>query len=219
MKPFSIRKRYILPMLLLVMLIIAMILILTRLLPFDFLSPTALPPPTNFLVNERSKWLSHNINNYRMTNVTFGAPAPPAALDLVIRGGEIVEETIIACENPSEEYPARLCEPTRNHYSYLARKTIEDVFEFAESCVARMQTDLASCPYLPNDFLYFEDRDTMSQVVNDCFDYFNEPYLQLWVCTMQFDEVYGYPKEMSYYITSIVDGLGSVSIRDFQIIE
>lgn len=168
----------------------------------------------NSLSNAYSKWESQNIDSYEMTLVAIALPAPPAALHLIVQNNVIVDETIIACEQPSDEYPTNLCEPTRTYYAYMARHTIEEIFESAEQCLSNTQLALQDCPYISSEFESFQSREEMYQIAESCQGYINN--LSQWLCAVQYDDIYGYPKEISSYLPNALDGFGMLIVKDFQ---
>jgi hypothetical protein len=171
-------------------------------------------PNTNTLLDPHTRWQSQNIQDYQMTIIVNALPAPPAALDLVIRNGEIVAETILACEQPSEEYPERWCEPTRDYYAYMARLTIDDLFETAEQCLEQTRLALSECPYIAADFQGFEDKEEMYQAAESCQTYLRGSPDTL--CAVQYNDVYGNPQEISLYFSNTFHPRGAISVRDFQ---
>ncbi len=163
----------------------------------------------------RRTWREQGSDHYQMTVIGIGMPAPPAALHLIIENGAIVEESIIACDNPSDDYPENLCEPTRTWYGYLARHTIDDLFEQAAQCLVETRLALRDCPAVPDDFQQFATQDEMHQVAASCdINTGNERHS---LCTVSFNTTYGYPEEIESYTPNVNDGGGSVTVTDFQL--
>lgn len=161
------------------------------------------------------KWQGQSIDSYQMTVFSVSPPASPVGLELKVQQGELVDEKIIACEHPSEDYPEQWCEPTRTYYAYTARITIDDLFEASEQCLERTRQILKDCPALSENFRHFEDRDEMYQIADQCSAYISDFSNAL--CTVQFNSTYGYPEHYYSLVPNTIDGGGAISIRDFRI--
>lgn len=173
--------------------------------------------PDAFTIARRT-WREQGSDNYQMTVVGIGLPAPPAALHLTIENGAIVDESIIACDNPSEDYPENLCAPTRTWYSYLARHTIDDLFEQAAQCLVETRIALRNCSAVPDDFQQFESGDRMGDIARSCeINTGGGQYYSL--CTVRFNATYGYPESIESFTPNVNDGGGSVTVTDFQLID
>lgn len=173
--------------------------------------------PDPDLSDDHSIWLDQTTNHYQMNVEAFAPPVPPVALRLTVRDGEIINESIIACDQPTEEHPARLCEPVRTWYTYMARYTIEELFAWAESCIIKTRQTLYKCPDAPDGFRRFDDPSEMFQVARSC-----EAYVQGFsdaLCTVLYHPFYGYPEEITSLIPGVSDGVGVISIHDFQFLD
>lgn len=171
---------------------------------------------SSVLAEARARWNSYDMSRYEMTVFVIALPQTPAALHLVIVDGEIVDETILACEHPSDDYPEQWCEPTRTYYAYLARLTIDDLFTTAEHCLETTREDVAVCPFANDNFQGFESREEMWDTIEACQEYLNHPAS---LCSVEFDDTYGYPREISFVTTEVTDGVGGFSIRDFELLD
>src|SRR5262245_11516584 len=73
-------------------------------------------------------WKAEGISSYQMRIVTVVLPSPPVGLDLTVQRGEITKQSIIACDNPSKEYPESLCETIKRYYPAVGNYTIDQLF-------------------------------------------------------------------------------------------
>lgn len=162
----------------------------------------------------RELWNSKGIQDYQIVVETMALPQPVIGLALTIRDGIVVERSILACDNPSELYLAQTCEPIQRYYVGLGTHTIEDLFDIGDNCTEVTQQALAACPLVipsPNGLDSF---DTMLAVADTCHAYLQDA----WICSVEYDPVYGYPRSIIAYAPNIPDGYSSIQILDFSTI-
>jgi hypothetical protein len=167
-------------------------------------------------LTQRDFWKAKGISSYQMRVDTVALPSPPVGLDLTIRGGEITNQSIIACDNPSEEYPESLCDTIKRYYSWVGRYTIEQLFDTAQECIRKTQTSFAVCPAVnASEFSAFSTSEDMVNTANAC-----RSYLQGLdsLCTVQYDSDYGYPNHISFYNPNVFDGYSTITVNDFHVI-
>jgi hypothetical protein len=168
------------------------------------------------LTEARARWESQGASHYRMTLVTSALPSPPTALELTVRDGEIVQERIISCENPSAEYPAEWCEPTQRYYTSRGRYTIEQLFETADICTQRTLISMSRCPaYISPAFHGFTSVEAMSEAIQTCQSYLRSVDT---ICAVSYDPASGYPAEIWALVYRVFNGSSSISVRAFEII-
>jgi hypothetical protein len=144
-------------------------------------------------------------------------PVAPVGLELTVQDGQVTKYIIIACENPSEEYPERWCEPTRHYYWSMGIYTIEELFDIADECTLKTRASLANCPaFAVDEFHGFEDPDNMFNMAQTC-----KTYLQTsaWLCAVKYDAHYGFPKTIVTYDPSVLDGSTTIIVKEFQVIQ
>jgi hypothetical protein len=167
------------------------------------------------LTSARALWNERGSPNYRMTLVTSALPSPPTVLELTIQEGEIVQESIIPCDNPSEAYPEDWCEPTRLYYTWRGRYTIEQLFETARTCTSRTLISISHCPaYVAPEFYGFASAPAMFEAARTC-----QAYLQHSdsLCAVRYDATYGYPAQISHLTPGLIHDGGTVEVRAFEI--
>lgn len=187
----------------------------------DVTSVVVVPAVPDAFTIARRTWREQGSDNYQMTVIGIGLPAPPAALHLTIENGAIVDESIIACDNPSDDgyyYSENLCDPVRRWYRYLARHTIDDLFVQAAQCLVETRIALRDCSAVPDDFQQFESGDRMGDIARSCeINTGGGQYYSL--CTVRFNATYGYPESIESFTPNVNDGGGSVTVTDFQLID
>lgn len=165
----------------------------------------------------RSLWLERGSSNYQITVVTTALPSPPIGLKLTIQDRAIIQQSIIACDNPSEDYPASYCEPISLYYSEMGKHTVDDLFDQADECRRRTQMSLATCPaFTVGEFQGFSTTDELFTVIEGCREYF-QPSAQL--CAVEYEPYYGYPEIISQYTHGVSDGWGSIVVEELQLLQ
>jgi hypothetical protein len=134
---------------------------------------------------------------------------------MTVVDGEIIRESIAACDNPSEEFPLGSCELARQYHEQSY--TIEQLFDTADACIYKTLTVLSHCPaYIRPEFQYVSTEDALSEAVDTCHPYFQSGDF---LCAVTYDPDYGYPRELSLLLYSVSDGGSRFSVRDFEITE
>ncbi len=162
----------------------------------------------------RALWNSAGIQNYQMRLVTLALPVPAIGLDLTVQKGEIVQQSIIACENPSAEYPESACETISRYYSNMGRYTVDQLFDFADECLRKTQIAIAHCPAFAADKLQrFSNYDDIFSMAHACQHYLESSDL---LCSVNYDTHYGYPNAISTYAPNVMDGSIMITVKEFQ---
>jgi len=184
------------------------------------LRSTTLPPPIMpepFSTDYRALWDVRGSTHYRIIVETIAPPVPPLGWELTVRDGEIIDRSIIACDNPSEEYPERLCEPIQTYYQGSGLYTLEELFEIADACTLETQVLLNQCPaYSSSEFRGFSTTDELFDAEDVC-----EDYLQSWdsLCAVEYDPTYGYPRDTTILVYGVLDAGTTIRVKEVEIIE
>ena len=133
------------------------------------------------------------------------------ALMLTIRDGAIVQKSILACDQPTDDHPANLCEPIRQYYSNFDNYAVEDLFDIADHCTLRMRADWKDCPAFEqavdhNDISLNE----LIDAVQLCPGNFKE---HASVCTVDYEANLGYPMSIFEAIIGALDGRSSITVK------
>ncbi len=163
--------------------------------------------------SKRALWNERGVSDYHWKIVTVALPAPPIGLELTIRSGQIVSEHIIACDTPSDEFPADLCAPIRRYYSQMGHYTVDQLFELIEIWTRQTETSLAKCQAFPTqDFHGFSSWDDLWEAAQLC-----QSVLQISdiLTSVEYAADYGYPRKISRYIPQAIDGFFSIEIKEF----
>jgi hypothetical protein len=175
-------------------------------------SPTPIPP------THRELWNTRGGLNYEMIVEDIRMPQPPVAQALTIQDGKVVKNSIIACDNPSDEYPARLCEPVRTYYSTLGIYTVEELFGTADACLSKTRELMSQCSALSaTPFQDFPDTTVMFESIKMCSADFQN--IEEGFCAVKYDPYYGYPREISIYYPDFTDGFSSITVKGFRLTE
>jgi hypothetical protein len=170
-------------------------------------------------VDYRTLWDERGSTHYRIIVDSRSLPQPYVGLELTIQNGEVIERSIIACDNPSEDYPEWACEPVRTYYVEWGTHTIEELFTYADSCVRSTQAIISQCPaYSSGGFSSFSTVDEMYEAADTCEDYLP---ISDSLCTVTHDPYYGYPREIFYYRygADIHHPVSTIEVKEFEIIE
>ena len=165
------------------------------------------------LASRRARWNERRVSDYLLKIVTIALPAPPIGLELTIRSGQIVSERIIACDTPSDEFPADLCAPIRRYYSQMGHYTVDQLFDLADDATSRTQRSLAKCQAFPmQGFHGFSNWDDLWEAAQLC-----QSVLQISdvLTSVEYGTDYGYPRKISRYIPQVMDGFFSIEIKEF----
>jgi hypothetical protein len=142
-------------------------------------------------------------------------PQPPVAQALTIQDGEVTKHSIIACDNPSKEYPENLCEPISYYYRTLGIYTIEELFEIADVCLSQTRVSISKCSTtVADEFQDFPNAKVMFDTLKTCeaeFEYQDS------FCAVEYDPYYGYPKDIFLHYLSFEDGYSTIIVKSFQI--
>lgn len=196
---------------------IAVISLRTRIIDNIVATSTLIPATSTMAPSHRDLWNSRGSNNYEIIIEAVALPQPPVGVKLIIQNGEISNRSIIACDNPSAEYPTRLCEPIRQYYSSVGDYTIEELFDVADTCLNRTRASISKCSSTKIDELNdFIGIDEMFNAVKACDIEFQFPDS---FCVVKYDPYYGYPRDISSYYPYFEDGFSSINVKSFQITE
>ncbi|MEO8612733.1 MAG: hypothetical protein ABI690_32870 [Chloroflexota bacterium] len=154
-----------------------------------------------------------------MTVEVLAPPMVIVAQTLTIRDGKVTQHSIMACDNPSEAYPARDCKTISQYYSGVGVSTVEELFSDADSCLSRTKVALSRCDtFNIHVFQDFPNTDAMFDMAQTCkADLQSSNYSML--CAVEYDAFYGYPSTISTYIPWANDGFSRITVKDFRLRE
>jgi hypothetical protein len=165
----------------------------------------------------RALWAAKGAANYQIQIVTGSPPAPPVGWELTVQNGQITRQSIIACDHPSEEYPASNCDTIRQYYSSVGKYTIAQLFALAEDGLGLTQNSLLKCNLSTgNNFRSFSTLDEMRTAAQTCQNYLQSSDV---LYAVQYDPDYGYPKTITEYTPSVFDGSMTIEVKDFRVIQ
>ena len=168
------------------------------------------------LADYRTLWNAQGVEYYRMELETILFPQPPVGLELVVRENEIVNSTIIACDNPSEAYPARLCEPIRRYYSWVGRFTIDELFDMADVCIQETRVWFSTCPlFADTEFHDYTDFGALVGTARECLTALPQDGNYVSLCAVSFNSDYGYPNAISRFNPGLIHP-SFISVNEFQ---
>lgn len=176
--------------------------------------PVLIRLPDLVVIDEhRALWRENGTPNYQITVVTGALPVPEVGLELTILNGQITKSSILACDAPSEEFPADSCDTIRTYYSSMGHYTIEQLLDIAADGTRQTQRVLTFCPAISIwDFHGFSNPDDLWKAAQAC-DYLLNSSVML--TSAEYDPNYGYPKYIVMYTPHVFDGTSSIEIRDF----
>jgi hypothetical protein len=176
------------------------------------ISPTPNPP------THRDLWNTRGGLNYEMIVEAIALPRPPVAQALTIQDGKVVKNSLMACDNPSSEYPATFCETVRTYYSTLGIYTLEELFGTADACLSKTRELMSQCSALSaTPFQDFPDTTVMFESIKMCSADFQN--VEEGFCAVKYDPYYGYPREISIYYPAFADGFSSITVKGFRLTE
>jgi hypothetical protein len=174
--------------------------------------PTATP-------SYRDLWNERGAHSYRIIVDTFAPPIPPIGMELTVQDGEVIKQSIIACDNPSEKYPAHNCAPIRQYYPHWGVRTIEELLDSADSCIAQTRISMSKCPAFSNaGFDRFTSSEAMFDAARTCETYLGKSETMDTLCAVEYEPYFGYPKTLFFYVPGVDDGLGLTTISEFHIL-
>ncbi len=164
--------------------------------------------------DQRALWNENGSPDYQIRLLTVAPPAPPIGLELTVQGGQITQERILACDSPSDEYPADLCEPIRVYYGWMGRYTINQLFELADNGTWRTRNSMAKCAaFTIQNFQGFSSSDELGQAACLCQTDLQSSDL---LASVEYDPIYGYPSRIMNYIRQVMDGGLSVEVQAYR---
>jgi hypothetical protein len=197
--------------------ILFLMLVVTRLTSQIIAQP--LPPTPHEL------WNSRGGRNYEMIVEVLALPVPPVAQALTIKDGEIVKNSIVACDNPSEEYPAWACEPVKTYYASNGLYTIDELFDMADFGLTNTRKFMRKCRAAGRTmFQDFPNSDVMFAMAKTCDadlqGMIRRADVQLVVLTaVEYDSYYGYPVKITSYTPDAADGMSIIMVKNFRLTE
>lgn len=182
-------------------------------------SPTS--PPTH-----RDLWNTRGGQNYEMIVEWMALPAPPVAQALTIQDRKIVKSSLVACDNPSEEYPAWACEPVKAYYAAYGLYTIEDLFSNADFSLHRTREAMSRCHAVGiSTFRDFPNADAMFDAAKTCEADLVSKQIDAQTITIstlsavEYDSYYGYPEKISSTTVGALDSTSFITVKDFRLTE
>jgi hypothetical protein len=168
-------------------------------------------------LDPRERWRLRGSENYQMTIVTSAMPQPPVGRDITVEGGVITQNSIIACDNPSNDHPDSLCAPISAYYQSVGNYTIDDLFEMADQCIPRTIAAFADCSVVSSAKFdgTFETAEAMFEVVRACEASLDESDT---LCAVHYHPYYGYPRMITFFTPEVYDGFSDITIRHLEII-
>jgi hypothetical protein len=210
MRPFKIR-----PLILSALLLIGATIVFIGLQSGLINNSSSALPTTTSIPTHRELWDSWGASKYVMVIETIALPQPPVGLELTIEDGEISNRSIIACDNPSGDYPAHYCETIQQYYSWVGNYTVEELFETADMCLAQTRTSLSKCSSsVTNGFDDFPDAERMLDTVRQCEVEFEDTD---YFCAVKYHPHFGYPRDISIYNPSLLHGFTSITVKSLTI--
>ncbi len=166
------------------------------------------------LLSNRAKWDARGSRSYTMTVEFFYLPLPPIGVMLSIQDGKAVREALISCENPSAEYPHLWCESARLNY-HPAGYTMDSIFQIADRCTDQTKASLAKCTVLDKaTYQGFTTPESMVDAVGKCGDVLQSSDI---LCSVEYEPYYGYPTTISTIVPGVLDGFGTIKVKNIHI--
>ena len=159
----------------------------------------------------RTLWNFAGPQSYQIELEIVSPPVPIVGLALTIREEKIAQKSILACDRPSEEYPASLCEPVRLYYSAIGNLTVEDLFELANDCTRKMRAALKNCPAFAE--IESDDGISLNELVDAVQACPNDLKSHASVCAVAYDVNLGYPKSISQVMPGALDSFSSIKVK------
>jgi hypothetical protein len=151
------------------------------------------------------RWSTHGSANYNITVIQSWLPGPPMNHVLMFRNNTFVsQERDPACKLA----PADFCDlPLSSPDQY----SIQSLFEAARRCTAQTKASyMALRPLSFDDFHGFESFEKLHEFARSASLLIGRPVL----CAVQYDPVYGYPQDITWYTPNVSDGVSSLQITN-----
>lgn len=170
------------------------------------------------LAVNQSTWNNKHITNYTMTVQTFAPPQPAVTVQVVVRNGKITNEKLMECEAGQSEYLPNLCEAIKTYYYAPGGRftyTMDDVFQYAQFCTEQTNISVAKYGLIYQiGFTGFSSKDAMYDFERAYRTSLQSSNL---LCSVEYDPVYGYPKEIITSIPQVNDGGSVIVVKDFRV--
>jgi hypothetical protein len=192
----------------------------TIITPPTLTTPVQTNPSIAIVQTNRALWESHGITHYKMLLSTLALPSPWVTREVIVEAGEIVQAELVPCPNVD----AGACVSTGNEPmryvapSNVSRATIDVLFAQAETCTSQTIAALEQCEaFAPYTLTGFSNSDDMLAISRQCLG--DEFDLNVMLCAVEYDPVYGFPMSILHYIPNAFDGAGVVVVDEFEILE
>lgn len=163
----------------------------------------------------RELWTSRGVSSYQLEIVIMSLPVPSIGLELTIQNNQIVQRSIIACDNPSTEFPASDCQLNKVYYSKEGNYTVEQLFEIADEGIRQTQLSLIACNLSTgSEFHRFSTIEEMTVAIDTCQNYLRSSDM---LYVVEYDPYYGFPTHIISYMPHVIDGRVSITVRNFHV--